>query len=428
VRPLLEQVSAGATPDLEAFRAALGEVLPLLDRLPATEQDALWHAEGNVAVHTDRVLTEAYALAAENALDPEARLTLVLAALLHDVGKPLTTRRSDDASGPRVISPRHADRGRSYLAYRLPELALPGAVQQAVMALVGHHHDLSRTLETGTLAAYRRLARQVDLPLLYLLERADLRGRITADQASRLDDLELFRLQAEDYGLWGDDDPYAAWRAHVLNALPDAPPALRDLTLQRGMLDHERGLIQTPEEAVSRAYAARTGFPELVVTCGPSGAGKSSWVAERLPDHTVVSLDALRDELAGKRADQSINGQVLQAAKERLRAALRRGGKVVWDATNTRRDFRRVPVGLGFDYGALVTLVVFQPPVSALFARNPARTYSVPPQVLAQQVENAEFPYFPEALRTLTLDEYHHETGRSGFSDLADHFGSGRRP
>ena len=62
-----------------------------------------------------------------------------------------------------------------------------------------------------------------------------------------------------------------------------------------------------------------------------------------------------------------------------------------------------------------MTLVVFQPPVSTVFERNPARLHAVPPQVLAQQVENAEFPYFPEAHRTLTIDEYHHETGRAGF-------------
>ena len=416
MRPLLEDLRRQGTPDVAALRAALGDVLPLLDALPTTVQDPLWHAEGTVATHTDLVIRAAAALAESEGLTPDARLTLLLAAALHDIGKALTTRRAEDVSGQeRIISPRHADRGRSYLAYRLPELELPGAVQQAVMSLVGHHHDLGRTFETGTLAAFRRLARQVDLPLLYLLEVADLQGRITADQASRLDDLELFRLQAQEYGLWDDNDPYAEWREHVLNALPDAPPALQDLTLQRGILDHEAGLIQTPEEAVSRAYASRAGFPELVVTCGPSGSGKSSWVAEHLPDHTVVSLDALRDELAGKRADQSINGQVLQAAKERLRVVLRRGGKVVWDATNTRRDFRRVPLSLGLDYGALTTLVVFQPPVSTVFARNPARTYSVPPQVIAQQVENAEVPYFPEAHRTLTLDEYHRETGRSGF-------------
>ena len=416
MRPLLEDLRRQGTPDVAALRAALGDVLPLLDALPTTVQDPLWHAEGTVAAHTDLVMREASALAEREGLTPDARLTLLLAAALHDIGKALTTRRAEDTSGQeRIVSPRHADRGRSYLAYRLPELELPGPVQRAVMALVGHHHDLNRTLETGTLAAFRRLARQVDLPLLYLLEKADLQGRVTADQASRLDDLELFRLQAQEYGLWDGSDPYADWREHVLNALPDALPALRDLTLQRGILDHEADLIQTPEEAVSRAYKARTGFPELVVTCGPSGSGKSSWVADHLQDHAVVSLDALRDEMAGKRADQSINGQVLQAAKEHLRMVLRRGGKVVWDATNTRRDFRRVPLSLGLDYGALTTLVVFQPPVSTVFARNPARTDPVPPQVIAQQVENAEFPYLPEAHRTLTLDEYHRETGRSGF-------------
>lgn len=417
MRPLLQEIRASGRPELEACRSALGDVVPLLDRLAATEQDPLWHAEGNVAVHTGRVLAEAYGLADEEALPADERLTLVLAALLHDIGKPLTTRRSDDPTGQsRVISPRHADRGRSYLAYRLPELGLPDPVQRSVMALVGHHHDLGRTFEAGTPAAYRKLARQVDLRLLYLLEVADLRGRTGEGQGSRLEDLELFRFQAQEYGLWGEADPYADWRAHVLASLPDAPSALHDLTLQQGVLDFEAGLIQTPEEAVSRAYASRTGFPGLVVVCGPSGSGKSSWIADRLPGHAVVSLDALRDELAGKRADQSLNGQVLQAAKERLRVELRRRGKVVWDATNLRRTFRQVPVGLGFDYGALVTLAVFLPPISAVFGRNPARLHAVPAQVLAQQIEGAEVPYLPEAHRTLWLDEFQRTTAQAGFS------------
>jgi predicted kinase len=419
VRPLLSSIRQGASPDFAAFRQALGDVLPLLDVLPTTEQDPEWHAEGDVATHTGMVLGEAYALAEQEQLNGDVRLSLVLAAALHDIGKALTTRCSvDDAGRTHVISPRHADRGRSYLAYRLPELNLPDSVLQTVLALVGHHHDLSRTSETGTLAAFRRLARQVDLPLLHLLEKADLQGRITADQASRLDDLDYFRLQAQEYGLWDREDPYAGWETGIARALPGFPPAFLDLTLQRGILDHEADLIQTPEEAVARSYTARSGFPELVVTCGPSGSGKSSWIAEHLPEHTVVSLDALRDTLAGKRAEQGLNGQVLQAAKEALRVALRRKGKVVWDATNLRRDFRRVPLGLGLDYGALTTLAVFQPPVSAVFARNPARLHAVPPQVLAQQIEHAEFPYLPEAHRTLWLDEFHRETGRVGYSDV----------
>ncbi|UQN08710.1 AAA family ATPase [Deinococcus sp. QL22] len=417
MKAFLNSLRESGTPDFRAFQQNLGHVFPLLDSLPATEQDPEWHAEGDVGAHTGLVLNEAYRLADQEGLADDLRQILILAAALHDLGKALTTRRArDDNEHQRVISPRHADRGRSYLAYRLPELGLPAAVLHGVLALVGHHHDLARTLQTGTLAAYRRLARQVNLPLLYLLEVADVRGRVTADQAARLDDLEYFRLQAQEYGVWNTDS-YGEWQAEISSTLAGFPPDFLDLTVQGGILDHEAGLIQVPQEAVSRSYAARAGFPHLVVTCGPSGSGKSSWIAERLPDHQVVSLDAIRDELAGKRADQSLNGQVLQAAKERLRVALRRNGKVVWDATNTRRDFRRVPLGLGLDYGALTTLVVFQPPVSTVFGRNPARQHTVPASVLAQQIENAEFPYLPEAHRTLWLDEFHRETGRAGWTE-----------
>lgn len=417
MRPFLHQIQVGARPDFPAFVDALGDVLPLLAALRRTPQDPTWHGEGDVSTHTGLVLAEAYDLADREALGPDDRLVLVLAAALHDLGKALTTRRAEDASGQaRIISPRHADRGRSYMAYRLPELGLSYPVTQAVMALVGHHHDLGRTLTAGSERTYRRLARQVNLPLLYLLEVADTRGRVAADRESKLEDLDLFCLGAEEYGVWDNPEPYREWAEVIDGNLAAFPPAYRDLVREGGILDYEEGLTQTPEEAIARGYAARAGFPQLVVTCGPSGSGKSAWVAEHLPDYDVVSLDLLREELAGKRADQSVNGRVLQEAKERLKASLRAKRRVVWDATNTRRDFRGIPLRLGFDYGALTTLVVFQPPLSTIFERNPARTHAVPAHVVASQVENAEFPYLTEAHRTLVLDEFLRPVARVGFS------------
>lgn len=392
----------------------LGDVLPLLAELRRTPQDPAWHGEGDVATHTRLVLREAYDLAED--LEAEGRLVLVLAAALHDLGKAITTRHVEDEAGQgRIISPRHADRGRSYLAYRLPELGLPYPLTHAVMALVGHHHDLGRTLTAGTERAYRRLARQVDLPLLTLLEVTDTRGRIAPDRASKLEDLELFRLGAEEYGVWDHPDPYREWREVTTRELAAFPVDYRDRVREQGLLDYEAGLIQTPQEAIARGYAARAGFPRLVVTCGPSGSGKSAWVAEQLPEYDVVSLDLLREELAGKRADQSVNGRGLQEAKERLKASLRAGRRVVWDATNTRRDFRGIPLRLGFDYGALTTLAVFQPPLGTVFERNPARTHAVPAHVVANQVEHAEFPYVTEAHRTLVLDGFLRPVARAGF-------------
>ncbi|KQR27830.1 phosphohydrolase [Deinococcus sp. Leaf326] len=398
---------------------ALADPLPLISQLEHTPQNPRWHAEGDVARHTALVFAEAAQLADAEALPPDERLILLLAAALHDVGKALTTRLVGDAEAGeemRLVSPRHADRGRSYLAYRLPELGLPPATLRAVLALVGHHHDVPRVLETGTPAVYRRLARQVSLPLLYLLEQADLRGRVGEGQAGRLDDLDLFRMQAQDYGLWDGGDPYRAWAEVVGAVLAGAPPALLDRTLGQGVLDHEAGRIRTPEEAVARAYRARGGFAELVVVCGPSGSGKSTWIAGALPDYEVVSLDDLRGRLAGRRADQAMNGQVMQAAREALRAALRRNGKVVWDATGLRRDFRRTVLGLGMDYGALTTLAVFQPRPGDLGARNLGRAHAVPGAVLAAQLAGAEFPYLPEAHRTLWVDGDGQTTGQAGFS------------
>ncbi len=410
MRPYLQALASGAPADFEGTLAALGDVLPLLAELPGTPQEPEWHGEGDVAAHTDLVLREAHALAEQHDLRGETRLAFLLGAALHDIGKALTTRLAPDAAGrERVISPRHADRGRSYLAYRLPELQLPFPVIWTVLGLVGHHHDLGRTLDVGTPPAYRRLARQVDLRLLYLLEQADLRGRVAADRDAKLELVELFRLGAEESGVWGVTDPYAAWGAATDALTAGLPARYRALVRERGVLDYEAGRIQTPEEAVARAYDARGGFARLVVTCGPSGSGKSAWVAEHLPDHEVVSLDALREALAGRRADQGMNGRVLQEAKERLRAALRARRAVVWDATNTRRDFRAAPLQLGFDYGAHTTLAVFQPPLSTVFTRNPARVHAVPAHVVAAQVDHAEFPYLPEAHHTRIIDEYGRE-------------------
>ncbi|MFC4638397.1 AAA family ATPase [Deinococcus hohokamensis] len=416
MRPFLAALRDGASPDAGALAAELSDTLPLLAALSRTPQDPQWHAEGDVAAHTALVVQEAYALAEHEGLGPDERLILLLAAALHDLGKALTTRQAEDDTGRlRIISPRHADRGRSYLAYRLPELGLPYRVMYSVMALVGHHHDLGRTLQAGTEQAYRRLARQVDLRLLYLLEIADVRGRQAPDRAGALENLELFRLGAEEYSLWNTPDTYPGWAEVLAHELAPFSTTYQDFVRQQGILDYEAGRLYTPHEAVARGFRARSGFPELLVTCGPSGSGKSAWVAEHCPEFDVVSLDLLREALSGKRADQSVNGRVLQAAKEQLRVSLRAGRRVVWDATNTRRDFRGIPLRLGFEYGALTTLAVFQPPLRTIFERNPARTHAVPAAVVASQVENAEFPYLPEAHRTVVLDEYLRPVLQAGF-------------
>lgn len=384
-------LGAGVHMPFAGIHAALRPFVPLLDRLGDTPQDAEWHAEGNVAVHSGLVVAHAHALADESGLTGEDRAALILAAALHDTGKALTTRTETDDSGvARLRSPRHARRGRDHLSYRLLDSGLPPRLILTVLRLVAAHHSLHRALDG-------HLDRGV--PAL-----ADARGRVvlSGDAQRGEDTADLLELAARELGVWETGDPHAAFRAEVHALLPGASPDLHALALGRGLRDWEAGVIHTPHEAAARVQdAARRGFARLTVLCGPSGSGKST-LGRADPGAQVVSLDALRARLGRDHTDQTVNGQVMQAAREAVRAGLRGGAHVVWDATSLRRDQRSQVLALGEAYGALTRIHLAWTPPAVFTARNAARPSPVPPAVLAAQLNALEFPDVTEA-HTVTL-------------------------
>ena len=400
VHPLIDKIRQGASPDLNAIVSAFAGQLPLLTRLKDTPQDPEWHAEGDVHIHTSLVLGEMYALLERAQIKAEERLVLVLAAALHDIAKPLTTRTRFIEGRERITSPGHANKGRSYIAYKLLGLGVAPETARQVMALVGHHHDPKQLVKRDApRSRYTRLARLAPLHQLYWLEQADLRGRMSKDLNEQLDTLELFGLIAKELGLWNTRDPYQDWRAFIEGKLESFPQATQNLVVANAIRDYEQGLIYTPEEALARSYRYRDAYASLVVTCGPSGAGKSSWVQKNYSHYELISLDQLRLELTGKREDQSMNGQVIQLARERLKDCFRNHRDVVWDATNLVRAQRNSVLQTGFDYGASVTLAVFHLPEMLIVQQNSEREHPVPVQVLGRQLGNLDFPY---------LDETHH--------------------
>lgn len=387
-----------AQPTFTELSAELRPILPLLDDLPHTPQDPEWHAEGNVAQHSALVLEQALELA--DGLDDFDSAALLLAAALHDIGKALTTREELQSDGSvRLRSRQHARRGRDYLSYRLLDTGLHPDLIFNVLALVGEHHSLHRAAESELGRGVYALARWVPLPLLVRLAKADARGRVVAsgDGARGEDTADYLELLADELGLLHNPHPYANFRAEIVRLLPDAPPDLLALAYGRGIQDWEAGTIHTPHEAVARVQeAARTGFPRLTVLCGPSGSGKST-LAESYRDAEIISLDALRSQLGKHAGDQSVNGQVMQAAREQLREALRRKRHAVWDATTLRRNQRAQVLGLGHDYGALTELRVLWTRPSLLGSRNSGRERQVNSAVIADQLRLLEFPEVNEA-------------------------------
>ncbi len=406
MKTFVNTIAAGARPSIVAFVDALGDAIPAMHRLEATPQDPGWHAEGNVLVHTGMVLDALYELLDTRAksIVGSRRTALVLAAALHDVAKPLTTRTMEIRGVQRIAAPRHEMRGRSLLALQMIEQGLEHSLVECVVDLVGHHVRPKFLVVKGRERdAYLRLAQLADPELLYWLELADMMGRTCDDQAEQIEHIEMFGLFAREHGAWapfGDDA--AAWRT-MYRASIDGSAALRDLCYRQFVRDVCDGVVTQPEEGIARSYRFRDGFPELVITVGPSGAGKSTWVRQHLPDHVRISLDDIRAELGG-RSDGSDNAKVRSIARERLRDGLRRKQKIVWDATTVRRDFRDVLTKLAFDYGGLVTLVCFPRAPATYHRRNRERDVPVPAAVLDRQIETLQWPGRLEGHRLLSID------------------------
>lgn len=370
-----------------------GKALPMLHRLERTIQDAEWHAEGNVAIHTQMVMQQVTQVSQE--LSEQDQSLLQLAAAFHDIAKPITTKEVEKEGRMRVVSPRHAQLGRSYLAVHGLDLGINNL--ETIMALVGHHHDLRKlVLDDLDRRHYARLARLCSVPLLYRLCKADMLGRICPDLEMQLDHLELFKIQAQEWGCW-DTYPYAGWEEALRENFPNRAESFYRHAFAVSVDDYENGLINSIHEAIPRAWNLAERTYTLTLLCGPSGSGKSTWIEKHAGNETIISLDELRKEIAGKRDNQSKNGQVMQAAKERLKQALREKRNIIWDATNTRADGRKWVVDLGKDYGAFTKIICLQTPVRELLKRNQQRTHPVPTKALMQQIERMEYPFLNEA-------------------------------
>lgn len=170
--------------ELGVIRQLLPEMEPLYD----CPQDPEWHPEGNVWIHTLMVIDKARELNGD--LDRARLATIMLGAVCHDLGKPVTTAVIDG----RVKSPNHEAMGvepATRILDRLNINTLDGFdVRTQVLGIVVEHLRpiaFSKARETVTDGAFRRLAQKVDLELLTRFARADCHGRTGIFDCSGID-------------------------------------------------------------------------------------------------------------------------------------------------------------------------------------------------------------------------------------------------
>ena len=154
------------------------QIFPEMEPLYATPQDAEWHPEGDVWIHTLMVIDKARELNGD--CDRPRLAAIMLGAICHDLGKATTTAVIDG----RIKSPNHEAMGvepATKILDRLNINTLDGFdVRAQVIGLVAEHlrpMAFYKARETVTDGAFRRLAQKVDLELLVRFARADCHGR-----------------------------------------------------------------------------------------------------------------------------------------------------------------------------------------------------------------------------------------------------------
>ena len=125
----------------------LVEATPWWQAMAACPQDPKHHGEGDVARHTHLVVAALQADPRFADLEEPARRILRLAALLHDCGKPATTRHEENG---RITSNGHARVGASIARRLLWERGVDFAEREAVCALVRWHMHKGQRINSPT--------------------------------------------------------------------------------------------------------------------------------------------------------------------------------------------------------------------------------------------------------------------------------------
>jgi tRNA nucleotidyltransferase (CCA-adding enzyme) len=175
------------------FRLALDlgvidKLFPEMKAMVDCPQEPEWHPEGDVWVHTLLVIDEARKRIAD--LDKPRQVTVMLGAVLHDVGKPPTTAFVDG----RIRSIDHEQQGVAPATAVLDRLNIHSIggfdVRGNVLGMVAHHLKPGMFRQSPTPVsdgAFRRLAQKVDLELLARVAKSDCEGRGGGFDCSAMD-------------------------------------------------------------------------------------------------------------------------------------------------------------------------------------------------------------------------------------------------
>lgn len=345
-----------------------------IERMKETPQNPAWHAEGNVFLHTKMVVNCLISLDEYWVLPERDRQALFLSALLHDIGKVVTTKEEDGV----LRSHNHAVIG-SFIARELlwkegmSGTAEKQEMRESVCALVRFHAVPARGELTENkykryikIASIGKVAPLFSIKNVCILSKADILGRISEDKSENLDNVTYIELLAKELNIY-------------------------EKPLEFPSLYTERGYYQDRVELGSSLYDPTWG--EVIILCGLPATGKDTYVRKTgLP---MICLDDIRKEFKVLPTDNQ--GKVVSESNDRARAFLRNKQPFIWNATSITEIIRAKHIRLFESYGARVKIVFLETSWETELERNRERENIVPEGVIENMLSRLEPPYPYEA-------------------------------
>jgi tRNA nucleotidyltransferase (CCA-adding enzyme) len=235
----------------------LEKLFPEIQSLIGVPQDPEWHPEGDVFIHTQLAIDRARELIYD--LGYARQVTVMLATLAHDFGKPATTEMIDGRWRSRGHEEAGVPPAESFLNTLNVHTIDGYQVRNQVIALVREHlkpgEFYKKRDEVGD-GAFRRLARRCEPDLLYRVAKADSLGRnaewVPRDKWYGADAQEWFiqrtrELEVEQH----PPEPLLLGR-HLLDLGLEPGPQMGEITraVYEMQLD---GRVRTLEEAIAEA-------------------------------------------------------------------------------------------------------------------------------------------------------------------------------
>ena len=354
------------------------DCIPELNKLTITPQDPIYHGEGNVWIHTQMVLRALIAQDDFAASSDEDKFVLFMTALLHDIAKPETTI-IDEISG-RISQPRHSQKGEISSRILLWRNGVPFELREKICRIIRVHQIPFYALSDDN--NYKspqwlihRLSWQLPVWMLCMQAKADILGRISADKARMVDEVELFKQLALEE-----------------ECLYQPRQFIDDYT----RIQYFRGSNVLPDYAL---YPQKG--PKVILLSGLPASGKNSWISKYYPKLPVASYDDARNQLKLKHGQNE--GLVIQFVLAKVKQYLRENQSFIWNATHLSRDMREKALDLLYAYHAEVEIVYLEQSEKTLYQRNSSRDTSLANKKITQMLSKWQVPLPTEAHKVTYL-------------------------